>query len=325
MPAGEPPRGEAAPRRSPYRVPFWARLAFGLLVLVGVAYAVLDAGREARTATWPGAVQVAVSAALVTVMLAAGAAAWDVLMRTHARRLDLLRAFTVAQLSKYVPGGVAQVVGQVGQATGAGASALAAVTGMTTQALVGVLAPGLLAVSLLMLVDVDLPVLVRVVLGAACLLGAGLLAWRSFLAALVASRPAQRLPGVRHLRVPDQATLAKTFGWGFVALMALGSAFATLVGPDGLGPRQVLVLVLAYATSFVVGFVAIPVPAGLGVREGVLVALLASTIPATEALATCVVLRVVQLAVELVLAGPVMLAGRTAPGGAPSGNGANQP
>jgi len=295
------------------RFPFWIRAAFGLIVLGGVAYAVFDAGRDVDGIPWPGPALVVLSVALLLAMLAAGARAWDVLMRGHAHGRDLLRAFALAQVSKYVPGGVAQVLGQAGHSRQAGASTSAVVTGMTAQALVGVLAPGLTSVVVLMAVDDEPSAGARVLLGVACTLGTVLLLSPRFLTAVVRSRMVARLPGVRHLEIPAGDVLLRAYAWGLVALLCLGLAFAALLLPSVDSGRDAVLVTLSYAVAFLVGFLVIPVPAGLGVREGALVALVTPVVDAQSALATAVLLRVLQLGVDVVVASGILVRGARRP------------
>jgi glycosyltransferase 2 family protein len=59
----------------------------------------------------------------------------------------------------------------------------------------------------------------------------------------------------------------------------------------------------AFALAFVAGLLVVPVPAGAGVREGVLVAMLAGSIGGPAALTVSLVSRLVLLAVDVVMAG----------------------
>jgi uncharacterized membrane protein YbhN (UPF0104 family) len=97
-------------------------------------------------------------------------------------------------------------------------------------------------------------------------------------------------------------------GW-FVAGLACWSLAraVTDVGVDALPA-----VTLAFAFAFVVSMVAVVFPGGLGVREVVLAGALAGTLGAGVALAWAVLLRLWQIAVELVFVAAATLVGRAA-------------
>jgi hypothetical protein len=76
----------------------------------------------------------------------------------------------------------------------------------------------------------------------------------------------------------------------------LGLARRRLPGFD---PADVPVVVAAYAAAYAVGFLALLTPAGLGVREGVLVVALAPVLPAGPALVVALLSRLWMMLVEL--------------------------
>jgi glycosyltransferase 2 family protein len=127
---------------------------------------------------------------------------------------------------------------------------------------------------------------------------------------------------------------------GTVALLAVGYAvywavtglaFAALVASvHRLEPGEVPLVVAAYAAAYAVGFLSLLTPAGLGVREGVLVVALSPVLPAGPALVVALVSRLWMMAVELagaavahVAAGRRGAATRGAPGR--PGDGASGP
>ena len=85
--------------------------------------------------------------------------------------------------------------------------------------------------------------------------------------------------------------------WGFFGLHAW-----LLARPLGAGVSDLAPTVGAFALAFVAGLLVVPLPAGAGVREGVLVATLAGSIGAPAALTVSLVSRLVLLAVDLVMA-----------------------
>jgi uncharacterized membrane protein YbhN (UPF0104 family) len=75
---------------------------------------------------------------------------------------------------------------------------------------------------------------------------------------------------------------------------------------------SVLGAMSAFSLAWLVGFAAVPVPAGLGVREATLVALLAGTTGTSTVVAVSVIYRVICILVEVLLAAVTSLGVRRA-------------
>jgi hypothetical protein len=111
----------------------------------------------------------------------------------------------------------------------------------------------------------------------------------------------RRVPGFD----PRQLTpSAGTVAWlvaGYALYWAVtGLAFAALVAAlHPLDAGDVPLVMAAYAAAYAAGFLALLTPAGLGVREGVLVVALAPVLPAGPALVVALVSRVWMMLVEL--------------------------
>lgn len=88
----------------------------------------------------------------------------------------------------------------------------------------------------------------------------------------------------------------------FVAawLIAGAAAYTFAAGVTEAGPDALVPVTAGYALGFVVGMVAFVVPSGLGIREAVLAATLAGSLPAGVALAWALLLRLWQTVLELV-------------------------
>jgi hypothetical protein len=200
--------------------------------------------------------------------------------------------FHASQPGKYLPVGVGQVLGQVAlvrglglsgrRAMGAWASHLSSIVaaGITTGVLL-VLQPGVGPVRWAALACLGGLVFVhRPTLGRALALGA---------------RLSKRLPSPGDL--PSQRLLVEAFAGcvGFVVLDGL--AFAVLLVGDA-GVAAVLAVVGGYALAVGIS-TATPLPAGIGVRELILVVVLTQSASAT--IAASVVLRVAVFAVEVSL------------------------
>jgi uncharacterized membrane protein YbhN (UPF0104 family) len=110
-----------------------------------------------------------------------------------------------------------------------------------------------------------------------------------------ARRFIKRIPTADHL--PTQRDILEFYGWALLTLGPLCAAYAILVGSvtTGINP---FVVFCAFAISWVIGFLAVPIPAGVGVREAVLVALIPG-IGAAPLLAASLALRLLSIAAEV--------------------------
>jgi hypothetical protein len=207
------------------------------------------------------------------------------------------RIWFLANLARYVPGNVWSYVGSVELARREGATRRSA---LSVMALTQLLSVGVAVV-------VGLPVLVaqRASLGAATLGGLVVVA-AGVLAFFVARRPVERLiakryPSVtlRDLIPPPALAIKLTLGY-LVYWAITGLAFAAFVRslyPIGAGDLPTLVA--AYTAAYAAGFLSLLSPAGLGVREVVLVITLASVLEPGPATAVAVGSRLWMMLVEV--------------------------
>jgi uncharacterized membrane protein YbhN (UPF0104 family) len=225
------------------------------------------------------------------------------------------RIWFLANLARYVPGNVWSYVGAVELARREG---VARPVSLAVMAYTQVLSVGVALLA-------GLPVLLaeRARLGRPALLGAAAVAVVAVLAAVFRRQllglARRRLPGLDGDLVPAPGAVA-LLAVGYAAYWAVtGLAVAALVASlYRLSPGDVPLVVAAYAAAYAVGFLSLLTPAGIGVREGVLVVALSPVLPAGPALVVALVSRVWMMVVELVGAGVAHLtAGRRgAEGGA---------
>jgi uncharacterized membrane protein YbhN (UPF0104 family) len=108
-------------------------------------------------------------------------------------------------------------------------------------------------------------------------------------------------------------TIAVALGWAMASWVLYGTQVWLLAvrlgAPEG---RAVLLAVGGYAFAWCVGFLIVFAPAGAGVRELLLVALLAPVVGTAGATAVALVSRVVMTVGDLVMAGVAAVAGRRA-------------
>src|SRR5215213_6472169 len=194
------------------------------------------------------------------------------------------RVWFLSNLARYVPGNIWSYVGAVELARREG---VARRVTLAVMALTQVLSVGVA-------VAAGLPVLLaeRARLGRPALLGAVVVAALGGLAVLFRGRllelARRRMPGF------DPGELTPSAG------TVTGLAFAALVAAlHPLAAGDIPLVVAAYAAAYAAGFLALLTPAGLGVREGVLVVALAPVLPAGPALVVALVSRVWMMLVEL--------------------------
>jgi hypothetical protein len=296
----------SAPRRSR-----WRTVAV-LAVVAGFFVATLAARwNDVISLKWrlePGLFVVAT--ALLALSYGLVACLWGMALHRAAgtRVLTGARIWFLSNLARYVPGNVWSYVGAVELARREG---VARRVTLAVMALTQVLSVGVALLA-------GLPVLLaeRARLGRPALLGAVVVAAGAVLAAVFR----RQLLGLARRRLPgfDPAGLtpsAGTVAWlvaGYAVYWAVtGLAFAALVASlYPLAPSDVPVVVAAYAAAYAAGFLALLTPAGLGVREGVLVVALAPVLPAGPALVVALLSRVWMMLVELAGAGVAHLVDR---------------
>jgi uncharacterized membrane protein YbhN (UPF0104 family) len=107
--------------------------------------------------------------------------------------------------------------------------------------------------------------------------------------------------------LPFAATLGLLCYFVVSWLVAGAAAWLLAASVTAVGARELPVIVAGYAFAYVVGMAAFIFPSGLGVREAVLAATLATRLPGGVALAWAVLLRLWQTIVELAYVGGVSL------------------
>jgi glycosyltransferase 2 family protein len=284
----------------------------GLLgaVLLGIALAAV------AVAVWRNwsAVRADLAALRWTDLLASGAAgaaavvctglAWRVVLAGLGRAVPLrpaLALHTAGQLGKYVPGSVWVVAIQaelgrrlrIPRSLTVLAYLVAVIVAIVTGGLVGLLAltgAGRAEVGGLVLALAGVAVVLALVLLRPAAVNAAI-RW-------VAARLGRPLPEVA---IPGRA-LAAAGAWASAGWVCFGLHAWLLARPLGAGIGQLAPVTGAFALAFVAGLLLVPLPAGAGVREAVLVAMLAGSIGAAGALTVGLVSRLVLVVVDVVLA-----------------------
>jgi glycosyltransferase 2 family protein len=275
------------------------RIGVTIFVLAAIAFfvfALVNAWHKTN-GTFPAIWRLVAAGGLWAVGLLAAAYAWGVLLGGE-RRLDHAAGLLVSQLGKYIPGGVWQASGQVGLARTAGVRLQKGATCFSVFAILQAVSGANFAL-LLALTWSDAPVVVRVLFAIGAVASIALIDRRWMVWAL------HKIPRTRDASselVPSQSAIA--IGWlaALLSLAANSLGFALVLGGFGALDRPLLV-VAAYAAAWTIGFVAIPIPSGVGIREAVLVGILHRSFPSSVIVAASVYHRLVSIAAEGLLAG----------------------
>ena len=287
-----------------------ARIVVGLLVLVAIVLALRGNWPEVSThlgRLGGGAIAGAFALALIAPVLTL--LGWRVLILDLGARLTMAQSasvFFVGQLGKYIPGSVWSVAIQ---ADLGGRLGLA----RRTLGVAGLLNIGLAALTGTLVGIPAVPLLLRRAPDGAVspwwlVLAAGLavvLLWPRLLNALITR-------GLRVLRRPpldrelSARALALTVAWFVAAWVAMGAAvhlLASTLAPAASAQTLLLISVCGFCLAAAIGMFSVLVPAGVGVRDGLLVLMLMTVMPVGAATAVVVVHRFLSIVVDLILAG----------------------
>lgn len=276
------------------------RLLSIVLVLAGLGFMAWTLRNDASRMSWSALPQPGILVILVAVLatsLLVSYLMWVLVLDTTATK-ESLAAYLAAQAAKYIPGGVWHGIGQVTSHARASESTgiLEAGVGYVVQALAQVGAGslfGLLALVLGMQTTpgTTIPIL-AVVVSAGLLYRPGMQRMFDIVARF---RPTWR----DEVSLPSQRRLALLAGLGTVTLALQGIVLSSLVG--GEAGASLLEVVAAYGISWTIGWLVIPLPAGLGLREFLLVILLPAIDPGVI-VAASIAMRVGQVVAEGMMA-----------------------
>lgn len=260
----------------------WVGLAVGL---GSAAYFARELGArwpEIEALPWNGAILVALAWALAVQFSSALLDAWSWAwllraMRVDVHSRDVIAIFGVAQFAKYLPGNVAQHVGRVVEARTKGWQTGRVVLSLLVESGFGVGAGALVAGAGLLLVAGGEPRVAAAVIG--LLLGS--VAGVAILGGLLAHPPARLR---QWLAMEEAIELRVSFLLGYLAIhvlsyVAVGGSLVLILHALVEGwPPALWRVPAAVALSWLAGYLVPGAPAGLGVREATLTALLGSSL-----------------------------------------------
>jgi hypothetical protein len=224
-------------------------------------------------------------------------ALWQLVLRVFGARVrfrDALAQLWFANLGKYLPGKVWAAVGRVTMCTRCGVTAAVSGVALFVENVSFILAGALVAAVLLPVAGLTAPAALGrlpVAVAGAVVLGLVIVhprVWGS-LARLVLERLGRPPVAVR-VTYPVSLALVLCYVGSWTVLCAGMFVWSGAFIPfdAGLGFR----IVGLYVVSWSVGYVTMVAPAGLGVREGIMMAGLAGTMPPEQVIAVTLALRV---------------------------------
>lgn len=201
--------------------------------------------------------------------------------------------FHVSQLGKYVPGGIWQPVSQIQLARDAGVETERALTAFPVHVLIQA-AAGATVGAFTGLLGTHLSLPVRLLFASSAMLVVALhRGWMSRLLRLLGTW-IKRMPDPKE--IPGQRSIIAAYGWSTLGMILVAAGFSALIAQ---GTAIEWLGASAFALAWTVGFLAVPFPSGLGIREGIL--LLALPYDPGSVVAASVVFRLVIVAGELTL------------------------
>lgn len=287
--------GNSTPRSAAWKIAQW------LLGLVAVAFLT-----AALVRTWNQGLgridlspwRLAATGMLLFLTNGALSRSWSALLGVDASRSHLVLGYLRALPGKYVPGGWAQPVGQIGMAEEAGAALGRAVVAYPVQAICLVVAGAVLGSGISL--NSSVPNWIRWI-AAGGLASAVLLRRRWLERLLAAVGRLLKKPNWGGL-LPPQAAILASFAWSSLGLACMAASFAVLAEQPGGDVPAFLLVMSSFAFSWLSGYLAVPFPGGVGVREATLTAALSGIAPTSLAIGLAILHRLLQISTELLLA-----------------------
>ena len=313
------------------------KLLLGLVLVAGVGYALWLGLSDPRIWQIEWHLQplpIAIGFVLMLTMSVSTAPLWLIVYRGLGGRVDApsaIRIFLVTNIGKYLPGKVMHAAGRVALLQERGQPASIGVTSVLVE-----LALSLLGAAIVSVISIPLliPLLAKILLSEQSTLIADitehltLISWVSYLAlplGLIGLHPRVMGPLLRFAskRLPGRGTELCTDLPPYRTILLLLVAYVVLWVTQSVAlfvTSHTVVDVLDWshlpaisgiaALSYLFGL-AVPIaPAGLGAREGLMILLLTTMMPAPAAAVTAILYRIVSISAEMLAAGLSMLLAR---------------
>ena len=212
---------------------------------------------------------------------------------------ELFAIIGITQFAKYVPGNVAQYIGRVGMSLARGIPARPLAVTVILETLLVVAAAVVMGASTGALSEIGLQVVRRhgaqlaLIVLLVLLAIAGLFVFRRVAPALLKRFAPEYAPSLDGALLPPQTCLARAFVLYCCMYAGMGIGLIVLahfVLPDA--PHDYWLLIAVFALAWVVGFTTPGAPGGLGVREGLMLLMLAPAFSAASASVLVIALRI---------------------------------
>lgn len=267
-------------------------LIIGALFLASFFANNLDAVHAAINSSQENTAVFLLAFGIILVMLPIHAFKWALVNRfmgVDVAYLTLFRLFTYYQVSSFIPGLIPQFVSLDQYGKKVGLDSRQTISSLMINTFIGVLAANILLLTYLFLRNIQLDIIgthwllvsigLLLVLTHPCVIRFGL----AFISRLLNKDPVAFTLTYRHTLI---VALAALLSWTIS-----GSGFYFLLKGLGFGVPW-FDAVATYAGAWAIGFMALIVPGGLGIREGVIVYLLQGTIGVEQAVVAATVARV---------------------------------
>ncbi len=278
-------------------------LCLSIIALVYFLYAVADQYHKLQPAQWNIGSYVGLLAAvsLYLGIIVISGYAWLLLLRAcggSANAFDAVTVFALSQFAKYIPGNVAHHVGRIVLASKRDIKVPRVALSIALEA--GGIVVAAFAVSLPYLLFADrrvlhiLQELSRPMLSAAivCVIIVIFIVFIICVRSAVRQRYFKLYLYVKRVAVPFFACLLMYVLCFFMMGLAADIVVQNLIGAK---ESHIVLLTAAFALAWAAGFITIGAPAGLGVREVVLLKMLSPTYGISFAVITAAVLRLVSM------------------------------
>lgn len=283
---------DAAPagNSKPWNIRRTIRFALGLTGTAFLLTTLAANWQAVREIVLPSPLRLVFGGLLLTVAIPMLGRGWSSLMPQGVEPQLVRRSYYLANPAKYIPGGFAHPLGQITLNVTTGITGRDTMTAFVIHGAIIATGGAFLGSAVTFS---SAPPWLRVAAALAVL--SPILASRRVLGVVV--RGLERL-GMQPLTVPNQRALNQSLFWTGASLALGGLSFSVL---GGIGLQATLWQVVpAFCLAFTAGFLAIPFPAGVGVRELILVAILPDAgLPAVVAVS--VVHRSLTMLAELVI------------------------
>lgn len=212
---------------------------------------------------------------------------------------ELFGIVGITQFAKYVPGNVAQYIGRAGMSLARGIPARPLAVTVILETLLVIAAAVVMGVGTGALSEVGLQAVrhhgaqLAVIALLVALAIAGLFVFRQIAPALLRRFAPRYAPALDGALLPPQTCLARAFVLYCCMYVVMGIGLILLshfLLPDA--PPDYWLLIAVFALAWVVGFVTPGAPGGLGVREGLMLLMLAPVFSAASASVLVIALRI---------------------------------